>query len=102
MNGLDIPGSVFRKAGLGKDVTDKFLSWLAGHPKRRLRRLDHQCALDFAPHARHTRTVCLEFFGHAHEAVPSIVEIKDYHVRAGQNARGTLLAGSGAFGPTAI
>ena len=26
----------------------------------------------------HTRTVCLEFFGHASEATPAIVEIKDY------------------------
>jgi len=49
---LDIPGSTFRKEGLGKDVTDKFLAGLPGHSKRRLRRLDHQRALDFAPHAR--------------------------------------------------
>ena len=26
----------------------------------------------------HTRTVCLEFFGNAKDAVPSIVDIKDY------------------------
>ncbi|MGN2393528.1 hypothetical protein, partial [Pelomicrobium sp. G1] len=26
----------------------------------------------------HVRTVCLEFFGSVHDAVPSIVEIKDY------------------------
>ena len=26
----------------------------------------------------HVRTVCLEFFGNAKDAVPSIVEIKDY------------------------
>ena len=26
----------------------------------------------------HVRTVCLEFFGNAKDAVPSIVEIRDY------------------------
>src|SRR5690242_20943582 len=27
---------------------------------------------------KHARTVCLEFFGQARDAIPSIVEIKDY------------------------
>jgi FAD/FMN-containing dehydrogenase len=30
---LDIPGHTFRKEGLGKDVTDKFLSGLPGMQK---------------------------------------------------------------------
>jgi FAD/FMN-containing dehydrogenase len=40
----------------------------------------------------HTRTVCLEFFGNAKDAVPSIVEIKDF-MFAEQKRTGTLLAG---------
>jgi len=40
----------------------------------------------------HTRTVCLEFFGHARDAVPSIVEIKDF-MFAEQKRTGTVLAG---------
>ncbi|MEY4253216.1 MAG: hypothetical protein RLZZ566_686, partial [Pseudomonadota bacterium] len=40
----------------------------------------------------HTRTVCLEFFGPAHQAVPSIVEIKDYMFEVAKQT-GTLLAG---------
>ena len=40
----------------------------------------------------HTRTVCLEFFGNARDAVPSIVEIKDY-MFAEQKRSGVLLAG---------
>ncbi|NBX90058.1 MAG: FAD-binding oxidoreductase, partial [Betaproteobacteria bacterium] len=40
----------------------------------------------------HTRTVCMEFFGNAKDAVPSIVEIKDY-MFAQQKKSGTLLAG---------
>jgi FAD/FMN-containing dehydrogenase len=40
----------------------------------------------------HTRTVCLEFFGHAREAVPSIVDIKNYMVELGKTS-GTVLAG---------
>jgi FAD/FMN-containing dehydrogenase/Fe-S oxidoreductase len=40
----------------------------------------------------HTRTVCMEFFGHAREAVPSIVEIKDF-MFAEQKRTGTVMAG---------
>ncbi|MBN9114020.1 MAG: FAD-binding oxidoreductase, partial [Pandoraea sp.] len=40
----------------------------------------------------HTRTVCLEFFGQAKEAIPSIVEIKDY-MFAQTAAGGAILAG---------
>ncbi len=35
----------------------------------------------------HTRTVCLEFFGNAKDAVPSIVEIKDYMFEAAKAQR---------------
>ncbi len=41
---------------------------------------------------QHTRTVCLEFFGNAKDAVPSIVEIKDF-MFAEQQRSGVLLAG---------
>ena len=40
----------------------------------------------------HVRTVCLEFFGNAKDAVPSIVEIKDY-LFAQAKAGGAVLAG---------
>ncbi|HPP98303.1 MAG TPA: FAD-binding oxidoreductase, partial [Ottowia sp.] len=40
----------------------------------------------------HTRTVCLEFFGHAKDAVPSIVEIKDFMFAEAVRS-GVLLAG---------
>jgi len=40
----------------------------------------------------HTRTVCLEFFGNAKDAVPSIVEIIDF-MFAEQKRSGVLLAG---------
>ena len=40
----------------------------------------------------HVRTVCLEFFGNPREAVPSIVEIKDF-MFADQRAGGAILAG---------
>ena len=69
----------FRKAGLGKDVTDKFLGGLAGRAEGRLRRHHHVGDASSCTACRkHVRTVCLEFFGHVREAVPSIVEIKDY------------------------
>ena len=41
----------------------------------------------------HTRTVCLEFFGNAKDAVPSIVEIKDFMFAEQKRVGGVLLAG---------
>jgi FAD/FMN-containing dehydrogenase len=49
---LDIPGPRFRKAGLGKDVTDKFLAGLPGRAEGGLRRPDHLGALGAAPDAQ--------------------------------------------------
>ena len=48
---LVIPGSAFRKAGLGKDVTDKYPRRVAGRPERRLRRAHHERALRPPPDA---------------------------------------------------
>jgi FAD/FMN-containing dehydrogenase/Fe-S oxidoreductase len=75
---LDIPGGVFRKAGLGKDVTDKFLAGLPGIQKEGCDGLITSARWVVHRMPAHTRTVCLEFFGNAKDAVPSIVEIKDF------------------------
>ncbi len=89
---LDIPGRSFRKAGLGKDVTDKFLSGLPGVQKEGCDGLITSARWILHRMPSHTRTVCLEFFGPAHEAVPSIVEIKDYMFDVARHS-GTVLAG---------
>ncbi|MDP1538215.1 MAG: DUF3683 domain-containing protein, partial [Burkholderiales bacterium] len=75
---LVIPGSAFRKAGLGKDVTDKFLSGLPGIQKEGCDGIITSARFILHRAHKHTRTVCLEFFGQVHEAVPAIVEITDY------------------------
>ena len=75
---LDIPGATFRKEGLGKDVTDKFLAGLPGVQKEGCDGLITSARWLLHRMPEHTRTVCLEFFGNAKDAVPSIVEIKDY------------------------
>jgi FAD/FMN-containing dehydrogenase/Fe-S oxidoreductase len=75
---LTIPGNAFRKAGLGKDVTDKFLSGLPGIQKEGCDGIITSARFILHRAHAHTRTVCLEFFGQVHEAVPAIVEIKDY------------------------
>ena len=75
---LDIPGASFRKEGLGKDVTDKFLSGLPGVQKEGCDGLITSARWIVHKMPEHVRTVCLEFFGNAKDAVPSIVEIKDY------------------------
>jgi len=75
---LTIPGNAFRKAGLGKDVTDKFLSGLPGIQKEGCDGIITSARFILHRAHEHTRTVCLEFFGQVREAVPAIVEIKDY------------------------
>ncbi len=72
---LEIPGGKFRKAGLGKDVTDKFLSGLPGIQKEGCDGIITSARFILHRAHNHTRTVCLEFFGQVHEAVPAIIEI---------------------------
>ncbi len=76
---LRMPGPLFRKTGLGKDVTDKFLSGLPGVQKEGCDGIitSARFLLHRMPH--YTRTVCLEFFNtELSEAIPAIVEVKDF------------------------
>ncbi|AOW12322.1 FAD-linked oxidase [Hydrogenophaga crassostreae] len=89
---LVIPGKSFRKEGLGKDVTDKFLSGLPGIQKEGCDGLITSGRWIVHRMPEHVRTVCLEFFGNPKDGVPSIVDIKDF-MFAEQKRSGTLLAG---------
>ncbi|HEU0283092.1 MAG TPA: FAD-binding and (Fe-S)-binding domain-containing protein, partial [Gallionella sp.] len=75
---LEIPGGKFRKTGLGKDVTDKFLSGLPGIQKEGCDGIITSARFILHRAHSHTRTVCLEFFGQVHDAVPAIIEITSY------------------------
>ncbi len=87
---LVIPGARFRKAGLGKDVTDKFLGGLPGVQKEGCDGIivSARFVLHRMPSA--IRTVCLEFFGQVRDSTPAIVEIKDY---LDARPHGAMLAG---------
>ena len=87
---LAIPGGTFRKAGLGKDVTDKFLAGLPGVQKEGCDGIivSARFILHRMPPA--VRTVCLEFFGQVRDSTPAIVEIKR-HLDA--RPHGAILAG---------
>jgi FAD/FMN-containing dehydrogenase/Fe-S oxidoreductase len=87
---LQIEGRRFRKVGLGKDVTDKFLGGLPGVQKEGCDGLITAARWVLHRMPPHIRTVCLEFFGAAREAVPSIVEIKRL---LDQRPGGAVLAG---------
>lgn len=89
---LEIEGRRFRKEGLGKDVTDKFLAGLPGVQKEGCDGLITSARWVLHKMPAHTRTVCLEFFGQAREAIPSIVEIKDYLFETSKQG-GAILAG---------
>jgi len=89
---LRMPGSLFRKAGLGKDVTDKFLGGLPGVQKEGCDGLITAARWVVHRMPKHMRTVCLEFFGQAREAIPSIVEIIG-QLDAADRAHGVKLAG---------
>ncbi|MCK4707593.1 MAG: FAD-binding oxidoreductase, partial [Gammaproteobacteria bacterium] len=87
---LKIAGASFRKAGLGKDVTDKFLSGLPGIQKEGCDGLITSSNIVLHEVPEFTRTVCLEFFNpDAGKDVSAIVEIKDFI----DNTKGVLLAG---------
>ncbi|MCX8086090.1 MAG: DUF3683 domain-containing protein [Rhodocyclaceae bacterium] len=91
---LSIPGATFRKAGLGKDVTDKFLAGLPGVQKEGTDGIITSAVWILHKMPPVTRTVCLEFFGQVREAVPAIVEITDYFKPGGAGrAAGVQLAG---------
>ncbi len=76
---LTLPGGAFRKSGLGKDVTDKFLSGLPGVQKEGCDGIITSACFVLHRMPAHVRTLCLEFFGTDLDlAVPAIVEIKDY------------------------
>ena len=64
--------------GLGKDVTDKFLSGLPGVQKEGTDGIITSVAFVLHTMPKYIRTICLEFFGTVANATPSIVEIRDY------------------------
>jgi len=74
---LSMRGQDFRKTGLGKDVTDKFLSGLPGIQKEGCDGLITSGRFILHKMPEHKRTICLEFFGNdIAEAVPAVVEVK--------------------------
>ncbi|MFY7700682.1 MAG: DUF3400 domain-containing protein, partial [Burkholderiaceae bacterium] len=87
---IKLEGWRFRRLGLGKDVTDKVLGGLPGIQKEGCDGLITSARWVLHRMPGHVRTVCLEFFGNAQEAVPSIVEIKNY---LDKKPGGALLAG---------
>ncbi len=89
---LRMPGASFRKEGLGKDVTDKFLGGLPGVQKEGCDGLITSARWVVHRMPKHIRTVCLEFFGQARDAIPSIVEIIAQLETENRRA-GVLLAG---------
>lgn len=75
---LEFPGTIFRKEGLGKDVTDKFLGGLPGVQKEGTDGVITSAQFILYQKPVHMRTIALEFYGSdLSRAVPSIVEIKD-------------------------
>ncbi|MCK5870818.1 FAD-linked oxidase [Methylococcaceae bacterium CS1] len=91
---LTIPGTQFRKGELGKDVTDKFLGGLPGIQKEGCDGIITSARWILHKMPAHTRTICLEFYGQVREAVPAIVEIRDYIAALPKNGKQrVLLAG---------
>ena len=91
-NVIEMPGTAFRQEGLGKDVTDKFLSGIPGAQKEGCDGIITSARFVLHRMPEFTRTVCLEFFGSdLSKAVPAIVEITDYLET--KKAQDVLLAG---------
>ncbi|MFO1415523.1 MAG: DUF3683 domain-containing protein [Burkholderiales bacterium] len=91
---LAVPGTVFRKAGLGKDVTDKFLAGLPGIQKEGCDGIITSARFILHRMPPAIRTVCLEFFGPVRGSTPAIVEVKEYlDALPKEGAARVLLAG---------
>lgn len=75
---IEAPGARFRKTGLGKDVTDKFLAGVPGAQKEGTDGIITSATFILHRAPKHIRTVCMEFFGTVAVATPAIVEIRDY------------------------
>lgn len=90
---LEIPGPSFRKVGLGKDVTDKFLSGLPGIQKEGCDGLITSATFILHRMPKYVRTIALEFFGNVSNAVPAIVEIKDYLDATAKQTPAVIMAG---------
>ncbi len=90
---LEISGPSFRKVGLGKDVTDKFLSGLPGIQKEGCDGLITSATFILHRMPKHVRTIALEFFGNVSHAVPAIVEIKDYLDATAKKHTAVIMAG---------
>ena len=90
---LEIAGPSFRKVGLGKDVTDKFLSGLPGIQKEGCDGLITSATFILHRMPKHVRTIALEFFGNVSNAVPAIVEIKDYLDATAKKEVAVIMAG---------
>ncbi len=75
---LKIPGASFRHTGLGKDVTDKFLSGLPGIQKEGCDGLITGARFVLHQNRQLTHTVCLEFYDYdLRVTVPAIVQLRD-------------------------
>jgi FAD/FMN-containing dehydrogenase/Fe-S oxidoreductase len=76
---IRVQGRSLRKAGLGKDVTDKVLGGLPGIQKEGCDGLITSAEFILHRMPQFVRTLCLEFFGtDLRLAVPAIVETKHY------------------------
>ena len=90
---LEIAGPSFRKVGLGKDVTDKFLSGLPGIQKEGCDGLITSATFILHRMPKYVRTIALEFFGNVSHAVPAIVEIKDFLDATAKKDPAVIMAG---------
>lgn len=76
---LVIPGSVFRREGLGKDVTRKALGGLPGVQKEGVDGFITEATFVLHEPYAHTHTVCCEFYGQELSAATrAMVEIKEH------------------------
>ena len=76
---LTIPGAHFRRQGLGKDVTDKFLSGVPGIQKEGCDGLITSACFILHENRDLTHTICLEFYDYdLRISVPAIVELRNY------------------------
>ncbi len=97
---VSLDGSTIRGAGLGKDVSNKFLGGLPGVQKEGVDGIITEACFVLHPLPKHSRTLCLEFFGrsmrNAMLVIKDVVSLRDNIRKTGDLVKISALE---EFGP---
>ncbi|MGM0424701.1 MAG: FAD-binding oxidoreductase, partial [Thermodesulfobacteriota bacterium] len=95
LRSVNLPGEQIRAPGLGKDVANKYLGGLPGIQKEGVDGVITEACFTLHPKLRHSKTLCLEFFGNtmhnAMQVIKELVYLRDEIRRHGDRVKMSAL-----------